>query len=106
MEPVPGRVRSLLVSLPTLFETTMITPTRTSQIAVARKRWRTQAPASPYSAPLTDDLPAAASAEAVAQAAAIAPAVRRASAMIVIIGLVPEAVGKALASPIQTPGVS
>ena len=40
------------------------------------------------------------------QAARIAPAVRRASAMIVIIGLVPEAVGKALASPIQTPGVS
>ena len=31
---------------------------------------------------------------------------RSASAMIVIIGLVPEAVGKALASPIQTPGVS
>ena len=40
------------------------------------------------------------------QAAAIASAVRRASAMIVIIGLAPEAVGKALASPIHTPVVS
>ena len=39
-------------------------------------------------------------------AAAIACAVRRASAMIVSIGLVPEALGKALASPTQTPGVS
>jgi hypothetical protein len=38
VEPVPGRVRSLLVSLPTLFETTMTTASRTSQIAVARKR--------------------------------------------------------------------
>ena len=38
--------------------------------------------------------------------AAIASAVRWASAMIVIIGLVPEAVGNALASPIHTPGVS
>jgi hypothetical protein len=85
---------------------TITTATRTSQIAVARKRWRTQAPPSRYSAPLTDDFPAAPSAEAVAQAAAIAPAVRRARAMIVIIGLVPEAVGKALASPIHTPGVS
>ena len=47
VEPVPGRVRSFEVCAPTLFETTMITPTRTSQIAVARKRWRTQAPASP-----------------------------------------------------------
>src|SRR6476469_5605575 len=40
------------------------------------------------------------------QAAAIAAAVRRASAMIVSIGLTPEAVGKALASPIHTPLVS
>ena len=39
-------------------------------------------------------------------AAAIASAVRCASAMIVIIGFVPEEVGKALASPIQTPVVS
>ena len=39
-------------------------------------------------------------------AATIASAVRWASAMIVIIGLVPEEVGKALASPIHTPGVS
>jgi hypothetical protein len=39
-------------------------------------------------------------------AAAIARAVRRASAMIVSIGLVPEALGNALASPIHTPGVS
>jgi hypothetical protein len=37
---------------------------------------------------------------------AIACAVRRARAMIVIIGFVPDALGKALASPIQTPGVS
>ena len=36
----------------------------------------------------------------------IASPVRRARAMIVIIGLVPELVGKALASPIHTPGVS
>ncbi len=39
-------------------------------------------------------------------AAAIAPAVRCARAMIVTIGLTPEAVGNALASPIHTPGVS
>jgi hypothetical protein len=39
-------------------------------------------------------------------AAAIASAVRWARAIIEIIGLVPEAVGIALASPIQTPGVS
>src|SRR4051794_17573102 len=38
--------------------------------------------------------------------AAIACAVLWASAMIVTIGLTPEAVGKALASPIHTPGVS
>src|SRR3712207_3463977 len=36
-------------------------------------------------------------------AAAMAPAVRRASAMIVTIGFVPEGVGNALPSPIQTP---
>ena len=38
--------------------------------------------------------------------AAIASAVRRASAIMLIMGFVPGAVGKALPSPIQTPGVS
>lgn len=38
--------------------------------------------------------------------AAIASAVRCASAIVVSIGFVPLAVGKAEASPIQTPGVS
>ena len=37
---------------------------------------------------------------------ALTAAVRRAKAMIVSIGFVPDAVGKALASPIQTPGAS
>ena len=41
-----------------------------------------------------------------AQPARIACAVRRASDITVNIGFVPDAVGNALASPIQTPGVS
>ncbi len=100
---VPSGTRPITSSVVGLITSIVPEPAGSTHSPPMKRRSRTRVPAAMADIRVSlGRLTAAVAGEA----ARIASPVRWARAMIVIIGLVPDEVGKALASPIHTPGVS